>query len=82
MKDLGYGKNRQYGPDTEAGLSDASYFPEDMPRQIFYELTTCGHARKILERFAAGRSCKAVIQPMPSPSPTKSNPSTKGPEHD
>jgi putative ATPase len=38
MKDLGYGKGYQYDPDTETGFSGASYFPDDMPRQTFYEL--------------------------------------------
>ncbi len=51
MKDLGYGKNYQYDPDTETGFSGANYFPEDMPRQIFYEPTTGGYERKINERL-------------------------------
>jgi len=51
MKDLGYGDGYQYDPDTEAGFSGANYFPDDMPRQTFYEPTTNGFERAIAERL-------------------------------
>lgn len=66
MKDLGYGKNYQYDPDTETGFSGANYFPDDMPRQIFYEPTTGGYERTISERLRywaqqrSGSSANAV----------------------
>jgi putative ATPase len=51
MKDLGYGKDYQYDPDTETGFSGANYFPDGMPRQTFYEPTTGGYERAISERL-------------------------------
>lgn len=51
MKDLGYGDGYQYDPDTETGFSGANYFPDGMPRQIFYEPTTGGYERAITERL-------------------------------
>jgi putative ATPase len=69
MKDLGYGKNYQYDPDTETGFSGANYFPDDMPRQIFYEPTTGGYERKIIERLRywaqlrGGNSADAFPEP-------------------
>ena len=51
MKDLGYGQGYQYDPDTETGFSGADYFPDDMPRETFYEPTTGGYERAITERL-------------------------------
>ena len=51
MKDLGYGHGYQYDPDTETGFSGADYFPDDMPRETFYEPTTGGYERAITERL-------------------------------
>jgi putative ATPase len=51
MKDLGYGKGYQYDPDTETGFSGANYFPDDMPREKYYEPTTGGYERAITERL-------------------------------
>jgi putative ATPase len=51
MKDLGYGKDYQYDPDTETGFSGANYFPDGMQRQTFYEPTTGGYERAITERL-------------------------------
>ncbi|MEV0688336.1 replication-associated recombination protein A [Nocardia sp. NPDC050378] len=51
MKDLGYGANYQYDPDTETGFSGANYFPDGMPRQTFYEPTTGGYEAAITERL-------------------------------
>jgi hypothetical protein len=50
-----------------------------MPRQIFYEPTTGGYERKIIERLRYWARCEAVMQPLPSPNPTQNNPSTKEP---
>lgn len=51
MKDLGYGQGYQYDPDTDTGFSGADYFPDDMPRETFYEPTTVGYERAITERL-------------------------------
>ncbi|WP_454810528.1 replication-associated recombination protein A [Paenarthrobacter nitroguajacolicus] len=51
MKDLGYGRDYQYDPDTDTGFSGADYFPDGMPRQTFYEPTTNGYERAITERL-------------------------------
>ncbi|SEQ70437.1 replication-associated recombination protein A [Arthrobacter sp. OV608] len=51
MKDLGYGRDYQYDPDTDTGFSGADYFPDGMPRQTFYEPTTNGYERAIGERL-------------------------------
>ncbi|MGC3023245.1 replication-associated recombination protein A [Brevibacterium sp. FAM 24630] len=51
MKDLGYGEGYEYDPHTEAGFSGQNYFPDDMPRQTFYEPTDSGEERLIAERM-------------------------------
>lgn len=51
MKDLGYGKGYQYDPDTDTGFSGANYFPDDLPRESFYEPTAHGHEHTISERM-------------------------------
>ncbi|GAA1594263.1 replication-associated recombination protein A [Kribbella hippodromi] len=67
MKDLGYGKGYQYDPDTQDGFSGADYFPEDMPRQTFYEPTTNGYERTITDRLAELARLRTVkTTPPPS----------------
>lgn len=51
MKNLGYGKGYRYDPDTDTGFSGANYFPDDMPRETFYEPTTGGYERAVTERL-------------------------------
>ena len=51
MKDLGYGKDYQYDPDTDTGFSGANYFPDGLARETFYEPTTLGYERTIRERL-------------------------------
>lgn len=51
MKDLGYGKDYQYDPDTDTGFSGANYFPDGLARETFYEPTTLGYERTISERL-------------------------------
>lgn len=51
MKNLGYGKGYRYDPDTDTGFSGADYFPDDMPRETFYEPTTGGYERAVTERL-------------------------------
>jgi putative ATPase len=51
MKDIGYGKNYEYDPDTEHGFSGQDYFPEGMSRQRFYEPVERGFEREIRKRI-------------------------------
>jgi putative ATPase len=52
MKDLGYGKDYVYEPDTEQGVSAQRFFPEDMQPQTFYEPRGEGLEARIRERLA------------------------------
>jgi putative ATPase len=61
MKDLGYGKGYRYDPDTEEGFSGQSYFPDGVPRRVFYAPKGEGaeaRVRERLERWAAIRAGK------------------------
>jgi putative ATPase len=51
MKDLGYGKNYVYDPDTPEGFSGQNYFPDEMPRATFYEPTEYGLEKEIKARL-------------------------------
>ncbi|MET9820525.1 replication-associated recombination protein A [Streptomyces sp. NPDC006349] len=51
MKDLGYGKDYQYDPDTTDGFSGANYFPDDMDRETYYQPTRNGYEAQITERL-------------------------------
>lgn len=51
MKDIGYGKDYQYDPDTEHGFSGQNYFPEEMPRRSFYAPVERGFEREIRKRM-------------------------------
>lgn len=51
MKDLGYGKGYVYDHDTPDGFSGQSGFPDDMPRQQFYDPPDRGFERDIRKRL-------------------------------
>jgi len=51
MKDLGYGDGYQYDHDAEDGFSGQNYFPENMPRQAFYQPAERGFERDIRKRL-------------------------------
>ncbi|MER8003920.1 replication-associated recombination protein A, partial [Streptomyces sp. NPDC095613] len=51
MKDLGYGKDYQYDPDTTDGFSGADYFPNGMARETYYQPTRNGYEAQITERL-------------------------------
>jgi putative ATPase len=51
MKDLGYGKNYVYEPDTETGVSSQRFFPEEMKEETFYQPRGNGYEARILERL-------------------------------
>jgi putative ATPase len=52
MKDQGYGDGYAYDHDTEEGVSGQNYFPDGMPRQIFYQPRGEGREKPIAERLA------------------------------
>jgi putative ATPase len=52
MKQVGYGKGYEYDHDAEEGFSGASYWPEEMSPQQFYEPTGRGFEAKVAERLA------------------------------
>lgn len=51
MKDLGYGDGYVYDHDTEDGFSGQNCFPEEMPRQAFYNPVERGFERDIKKRL-------------------------------
>jgi putative ATPase len=51
MKDLGYSKGYEYDHDTADGFSGQNYFPDDMPRQRFYNPPERGFEREIRKRL-------------------------------
>ncbi|WP_426497269.1 hypothetical protein [Streptomyces sp. D54] len=51
MKDLGYGKDHQYDPDTTDGFSGADYFPDDMNHETYYQPTRNGYEAEVSERL-------------------------------
>jgi len=58
MKELGYGRGYAYDHDATEGFSGQDYFPEEMPRQAFYQPKGEGAEARIkerLERWAALR---------------------------
>lgn len=51
MKDLGYGQDYKYDPDTAEGFSGQDYFPEDLGRQTFYDPAEVGFERDLRKRL-------------------------------
>ena len=52
MEDLGYGDGYVYDHGTEEGFSGQNYFPEDMPRESFYQPVERGFERDVAKRMA------------------------------
>jgi putative ATPase len=52
MQELDYGKDYVYDHDTEAGFSGQNYFPEEMPRERFYNPTERGFEREVAKRLS------------------------------
>lgn len=52
MKQLGYGDGYAYDHDTVEGYAGHSYFPDDMPREEFYQPVERGFEREIQKRLA------------------------------
>ncbi len=62
MKELGYGRDYVYDPDTEDGFSGQSYFPDGMARRRLYNPRGEGAEAEVkvrLERWAALRQAKS-----------------------
>jgi len=51
MKEIGYGKDYVYDPDTPEGFSGQNYFPDTMPRQRFYTPFDRGFEREVKKRL-------------------------------
>jgi putative ATPase len=51
MRDLGYSAGYVYDPNTEEGFSGLNYFPDDVPRQVFYQPGERGFEREIRKRL-------------------------------
>ena len=52
MKSEGYGAGYEYDHDAPDAFSGQDYFPDDLPRQEFYEPTERGFEKRIGERMA------------------------------
>ncbi|MDR1697102.1 MAG: replication-associated recombination protein A [Rickettsiales bacterium] len=50
MKNMGYGADYIYEPNTETGFSGQNCFPESMPRQTYYHPVERGFEREIKKR--------------------------------
>jgi putative ATPase len=50
MKDQGYGDGYAYDHDAEDGFSGQDYFPEEMPRGVFYTPVERGFERELKKR--------------------------------
>ena len=51
MKDLGYGAGYQYDHDAPDGFSGQNYFPDDLPREKFYDPKDVGREQAIKARL-------------------------------
>lgn len=72
MKEIGYGNGYQYDHDTPEGFSGQNYFPDGMPRQVYYNPPERGFERDIRKRLAYWDSLRrqkqqAEKQRMPNP---------------
>jgi putative ATPase len=51
MRELGYSEGYVYDPDTKEGFSGLNYFPDELPRQVFYRPLERGFEREIAKRI-------------------------------
>lgn len=51
MKEMGYGQEYKYDPDTPYGFSGQDYFPEEMGRETFYRPVERGFEREMKKRL-------------------------------
>ncbi|MGW7164464.1 AAA family ATPase [Streptomyces sp. NPDC054884] len=62
MKNLGYGKDCRYDPDTAHGFCGDDCFPDDMDRETYYQPTRNGHEAQISERLRHWAALRARRQ--------------------
>lgn len=51
MKSIGYGSGYEYDHDADGAFSGQNYFPDDMPREVFYDPPERGFEREIRKRL-------------------------------
>jgi putative ATPase len=51
MKEIGYSAGYEYDPHTKEGFSGQNYFPDDLPREKFYNPVERGFEREIQKRL-------------------------------
>lgn len=51
MKDQGYGKGYEYDHNSENGFSGQNYFPDEMPRGVYYLPVERGNERELKKRM-------------------------------
>ncbi len=61
MKELGYGKGYQYDHDTSMAFSGQNYFPDTMPREVFYHPVERGFERELKKRITYFNSLRREI---------------------
>ena len=61
MRELGYGKDYVYEPDTASGFSGQNCFPETMGRRTFYKPVERGFEREIKKRLDYWESLRRKI---------------------
>jgi len=60
MKQQGYGQGYEYDHEVEGGFSGQSYFPEQMPREQFYQPKASGFEQEVTERLQQWRNIRAA----------------------
>ncbi len=60
MRDLGYGAGYAYDHDTEDGFSGQNYFPDEMPRETYYQPVERGFEREIAKRLEYWQRLRAA----------------------
>jgi len=61
MKDIGYGAGYAYDHNSDEGFSGSNYWPDEMPRQTFYDPVERGFERKIRQRLNYWDDLRAKI---------------------
>jgi putative ATPase len=62
MKEIGYGAEYVYDPDTEEGFSGQNYFPDTMKREQFYDPRGFGFEKELKIRLGEWTAMRAAKQ--------------------
>lgn len=62
MKEIGYGKGYDYDHDAPEAFSGQNYFPDGMPRRVFYQPVERGFEREIKKRLEYWAKLRAEKQ--------------------